>query len=269
MLSMTTVFSVTIVALVVLCAAIGPLLAPHDPNAQDLLKGVVGSSPGSPLGTDTLGRDVLSRVIVGARTAVVGPALIALGSLLLGGTVGLVAGFVGGRFDWLIMRWVDLMYALPGLLVALVVIGVLGGGYARAVVLLIVLSAPYDTRVIRAATLEQRPLPYIEAATTLGLSRTTIMFRHIGPNIMPIIVANSFLNFAFNLVSLAGLSYLGLGVDPSTPDWGRMLADNRELISVNAASVLAPALLLVVTAASMNLLGDRVFELLSDRGRMR
>jgi peptide/nickel transport system permease protein len=255
--------------LVVLCAAVGKQIAPHDPNAQDLLTGIVGPRSSHLLGTDTLGRDVLSRVIVGARTAIIGPALIVLGSLLLGGTLGLLAGFKGGRTDWIIMRWVDVMYALPALLVAIVVIGVLGGGYFLAVGVLALLSAPYDTRVIRAATLEQRPLPYVEAARTLGLSNRAIMFRHIGPNVAPIIVANSCLNFAFALVSLAALSFLGLGVGPATPDWGRMLYDNRDLITENAAAVLAPAIILVATAACLNLLGDQIYERLSDRGRLR
>ena len=255
--------------LMLIFAAFGRLIAPHDPNAQNLLTGIIGPRSNHLLGTDTLGRDVLSEVLVAARTAIVGPALIVLGSLLIGGTLGLIAGYKGGRADWIIMRWVDIMYALPALLVAIVIVGVLGGGYFLAVALLAILSAPYDARVIRAATLEQRPLPYVEAAKTLGLSDRAIMFTHIGPNVFPIIVANSFLNFAFALVSLASLSFLGLGVGPDTPDWGRMLFDNRELITQNAAAVLAPAIMIILTAASLNVLGDRMLELLSDRGRMR
>jgi peptide/nickel transport system permease protein len=254
---------------VVTCAIIGPQLAPENANGTDLLAGIVGPSTGHLLGTDTLGRDILSRTIVGARTAVFGPALIVVGSLLIGGTLGLLSGYRGGRTDWVIMRWVDLMYALPALLIAIVVIGVVGGSYFLAVGLLALLSAPYDTRVIRAATLEQRHLPYVEAARTLGLSNRTVMLSHIGPNIAPIVVANSCLNFAFALVALASLSFLGLGAGPATPDWGRMLYDNRDLITQNAAAVLAPAVMLVATATCFNLLGDRIFETLSDRGRVR
>jgi peptide/nickel transport system permease protein len=257
------------IAAVVVCAIFGASIAPHDPSAQNLLHSGAGPSGTYLFGTDQIGRDIFSRVIVGARTALIGPAVIALGSLLIGGTLGLVAGYMGGRVDWLIMRWVDLMYALPALLVAIVVVGALGGGYVRAVILLTLLSAPYDTRVIRGATLEQRPLPYVEAAKLLGLSRGRIMFRQIVPNITPIIVANSFLNFAFNIVNLAALSYLGLGVDPGTADWGRMLADNQNLLTQNAAAVLGPALALVLTAASVNILGDRLYERLADRGRAR
>jgi len=260
---------VALMIAVLACAAIGPLLAPYDPNAPDLFTSVAPPSSEHWLGTDTLGRDVLSQVIVGARTAVVGPVLIALGALAIGGSLGLLSGYLGGATDWAIMRWVDLMLALPGLLVAIVVVGVLGGGYLVAVALLIVLTAPIDTRVVRAATLEQRPLPYVEAATTLGLNRRKIMVRHIWPNVMPVVVANSFLNFALGLVTLAGLSFLGLGVGPSTPDWGRMLSENRELLAENAWAALAPGIMLVLTAASMNLMGDRLYEWLSDRGRAR
>jgi peptide/nickel transport system permease protein len=257
------------VAFVAILAAFGPLIAPKDPNAQNLLVGLSGPSQSYWLGTDGLGRDVLSRVIEGARTAVVGPLLIALGAMLIGNTLGLLAGYRGGWAEALIMRLVDLMYALPGLLVAIVVVGVLGGGYFLAVALLVVLYSPYDTRLIRGGTLEQRPLPYVEAARTLGISGRRIMVRHIWPNLLPLVVANTFLTFAFALVSLSALSFLGLGVGPATPDWGRMLADSRTLLFNNPAAALAPGAMLVLTAASMNLIGDWFYEWLSDRGRAR
>jgi peptide/nickel transport system permease protein len=261
--------SLAILALVFLCALLGSRIAPHDPNAQNLGLGLTTPGPAHPFGTDDVGRDVFSRVIAGARTAILGPIAIALGALVIGNALGLVAGYYGGLVDAAIMRWVDLMYSLPPLLVAIVVVGVLGGGYWRAVILLVVLTAPYDTRLVRGATLEQRPLPYVEAARTLGLGRRTIMVRHIWPNILPLVIANSFLNFAFSLVSLATLSFLSLGVGPGTPDWGRMLAESRQLIFENPAAALAPGGAIVLTAAAMNLIGDWLYEHLSDRGRTR
>jgi peptide/nickel transport system permease protein len=199
----------------------------------------------------------------------VGPIIIALGAMVIGNTLGLIAGYKGGAVDATIMRWVDLMWALPGLLIAIVVVGVLGGGYWLAVALLILLTAPYDTRIVRGATLEQRPLPYVEAARTLGLRDRRIMVRHIWPNVLPLVVANTFLNFAFTLVTLSALSFLGLGVGPGTPDWGRMLAESRTLLFDNPWAALAPGLMLVITAASMNLIGDWLYEWMSDRGRAR
>ena len=163
------VASFLVVAVVVVCAVFGSHIAPHDPGDQDLPTGLSGPSSEHWLGTDDLGRDVFSRVIVGARTAVVGPVVIALGAMLIGNALGVFAGFHGGSLDSLVLRWVDFMYALPALLLAIVVVGTLGGGYWLAVVLLLVLTAPYDTRLIRGATLEQRPRPYVEAATILGL----------------------------------------------------------------------------------------------------
>lgn len=259
-----------LVAIVVAIFAIfGPVIAPHDPNAQDLFNTLQNPSRQFWLGTDDLGRDLASRIIAGARTAVVGPLLVAFGALVIGNALGLVSGYFGGRLDALIMRWVDLMYALPGLLVAIVLIGVVGGGYTLAVALLIVLTSPYDTRLVRGATLEQRPRPYVEAARALGLPSWRIMFWHIWPNVLPLVVANSFLNFAFSLVSLSALSFLGLGVGPGTPDWGRMLAENRNLLFGTPLAALAPAAMIVVTAASTNLIGDWLYELLSDRGLAR
>src|SRR5207247_8153966 len=154
-------------------------------------------------------------------------------------------------------------------LVAIVVVGVLGGGYFRAVALLVILYAPFDTRIVRGATLEQRSRPYVEAARTLGLPRRRIMFGHIWPNVLPVAVANATLAFAFSLVSLASLSFLGIGVGPGTADWGRMLADSRTLLFQNPATALAPGIALVITAASVNIIGDWLFERLSDRGRIR
>jgi peptide/nickel transport system permease protein len=257
------------VAAVAICAIFGEWIAPHDPSEQNLILGITGPSSEHWFGTDTLGQDIFSRVIVGARVAVVGPLVIAFGAMLIGNFLGTLAGYRGGKVDFVIMRWADLMYALPALLIAIVVVGVLGGGYWIAVLLLMILTAPYDARLIRASVLEQRPRPYVEAARTLGLSQKRIMYAHIWPNVVPIVVANTFLNFAFALVALSGLSYLGLGAPPGTADWGRMIADNRNLLFQNPVAALGPAAALVLTAMAVNLLGDWMYETLSDRGRSR
>jgi peptide/nickel transport system permease protein len=264
-----TALAAAFILVVIVLAAIGPQIAPHSPDAQNLEVGVSGPSSHYWLGTDDLGRDVFSRLLVGARTGVMGPAVIAIGAMLIGSILGLISGYLGGVLDAVIMRWVDLMYALPGLLVAIVVVGVLGGGYWRAVILLLILSAPYDTRIVRGAALRERELPYIEAARVLGYGRARIMARHIWPNVLPIEFANAFLTFAFALVSLASLSVLGLGAGPETSDWGRMLAEGRTLLYDNPTAAVAPGVVLVATAATVNILGDRLYEWLSDRGRTR
>ena len=258
-----------LLAAVAIMAAFGPLVAPGDPNAQHLLVALTGPSPTDWLGTDALGRDVLSRTIVGARTAVIGPAVIALGSMAIGSALGLAAGYSGGWLDAVVMRGTDVMLALPVLLVAVVVVGILGGGYALAVGVLTVFYTPQAIRVVRGAALEQRVLPYVEAARTLGLSKARIMLRHVWPNTWPLLVANTVLDFALALVGLAGLSFLGLGVGPKTPDWGRMVGEGRAHLVGNPLAVLAPGVMLVATATSVNLLADWLYEHVAGRGRAR
>ena len=261
----TVWIAMAFVAMAIVCAAFGRQIAPYPPNEQDLL---LGDSPPSAehwAGTDLLGRDVLSRTIVGARTALVGPAVVAAGAFAIATILGLWAGYVGGATDSLVMRWVDFMFALPGPLIAIVIVGVVGGGFWTAVAVLVVLFTAPDTRIVRSAVLEQRPLPYIEAARTLGIPRRRIMFRHIFPNILPLIAAYVVLDFAFALVSLAALSFLGLGVPPGTPDWGRMLFENRTILLTNPMAALLPAAAIVVTAASINIIGDWTYERMSAR----
>lgn len=227
------------------------------PIEQNPLLGV--SPPGTDghvLGTDLLGRDILDLSIAGTRSAVVGPIVIALGSMLLGMVLGTVSGYTGGWIDLLLTKYADLLLALPVTLVALVVAGLVDGGYWVTVVVLVVLFSPTDIRLMRSAVLTQSTRPYIESARVLDLSRWRIMFRHILPNVLPIAFATMLLNVAFALVAMSALSFLGLGVEPGEPDWGRQLADGRDLLSQNAAAVIIPGVLIIVTAAAINLLGD-------------
>ena len=246
--------------LVLIMAIFGAWLAPQDPNNQNLLLVGMGPSQGHLLGTDALGRDIFSRLIVGARSAVFGALIVALGAMLIGNALGLLAGYDGGWRDSLVMRVVDVVYALPALIVAIVVVGVLGGSYALTLGVLVFLFAPNDTRIVRAAVLEQRALPYVEAARTAGASSTRIMWRHIWPNLALLVLAQTFLTFALALVAMSSLSYLGLGVPPGTADWGRMLAEGQETLFENPAAAIAPGVLIVATAASMTIVGDWVQE---------
>jgi peptide/nickel transport system permease protein len=268
-LSVPVAIAGVIVLVIAACTILGQVIAPQDAGAQDLLLGASSPTGSHLFGTDQLGRDVFSRIIVGARTAIIGPVIIALGSMIISNILGLLAGYWGGLIDSLIMRWVDLAYSMPGLLVTIVISGTLGGGYTLAVITLMILFSPFDTRIVRGVVLEQRSLPYVESSRTLGLSHVRIMVREIWPNILPFVVANTFLEFAYAIVALSGLSFLGFGVAPGAADWGRMLADNEALLYTNAASALAPGAMIVLTAAAMNILGDWLFERVSDRGRVR
>ncbi|MEU6841985.1 ABC transporter permease [Streptomyces sp. NPDC046716] len=255
----------TAIALLLAVAAIAGQWIFPDYAAQDLLTGAAMPDGAHPLGTDELGRDIAQMVVAGARSTLAGAALVALGSMVIGNVLGLTAGYLGGLTDVLVRRWADLLLALPALLVTLVVAGIGGGGYPLAVAVLVVLTSPGDVRLVRSAVLEQRHRAYVEAAETLGLSRTAVMVRHIWPNVLPVVVANTMLNFAGAIVALSSLSFLGLGVPPGAPDWGRMLAENRTLLYDNPSAALAPALAIVVSAVVLNLLGDRLFEIFSDR----
>ncbi len=262
------VLALAVVTAAVLAASLGPLLLP-DARDQDLLTGLTGPSAQHWLGTDDLGRDVAWLLVVGARPALVGAVLVALGSMLLGHLVGLPAGYLGGWVDLVAMRWADLMFSLPALLVAIVVTGVLGGGYLVAILVMMALFSPGDTRVVRAAVLEQRHRPYVEAATLSNLGGRTIVLRHIWPNIAPVVIGNAFLNFAFALVALSSLSFLGLGVEPGSADWGRTLAENRSHLTTNPWAAAAPGLAIILSAAAVSVVGDWIHQRLDERGRAR
>jgi peptide/nickel transport system permease protein len=258
-----------VIAGVATMVVLGSAIAPYGPDAQNLGLTLASPSAAHWLGTDSLGRDVLSRVIAGARSACVGPLVIAGGSMIVGNALGLVSGYRGGVIDSVIMRWVDVMWSIPSLLVIIVVAGATGGGYWFSVALLTVLTIPFDTRIVRGATLEQVPRPYVEAARTLGVPDWRIMLFHIWPNVSPVAVANAFLDFAGSVGFLAGLSFLGLGAPPGTPDWGLMLAESQTDLFVNPMALLAPAAMIVITATAMNLIGDWLYERLSSRGAVR
>ena len=262
-LNLSLLLCFALMTVVIVCAIFRESIAPDSPFTQRLDVGDKPPSAEFVAGTDLLGRDVFSRTIHGARTALVGPIMVAAGAFAIATLLGLLAGYLGGWVDTVIMRWVDFMLALPGILVAIVVVGVVGGGYWTAVTVLIILFTAPDTRIVRSAVLEQRPLPYIDAARSLGISKRRILFIHILPNILPLVLAYVALDFAFALVNLAGLSFLGLGVEPGTPDWGRMLFENRNILFTNPVGLLLPAGMIILTAVSMNLIGDWLFERLT------
>lgn len=209
-----------------------------------------------PFGTDALGRDVLALTVAGTRSALVGPLVIALGSMSLGLLLGAPAGYRGGLLDSLVGRWCDLVLALPPILLAIVVAGVIGGGYWVSVAVLVVLFSPSDTRMIRSAVLATRHRPYLEATRVLGLSTPKVLVRHVLPNIAPIALTNVFLDVAFALVAMSSLSYLGVGVAPGAADWGRQLSDGRDLLFSNPAASVVPGVMIIVAAVAANVVGD-------------
>lgn len=263
----SVVISAAFVLLVLLIGFFGEGLA-GSATAQDLTQ--VANPPSSEhwLGTDGLGRDVLARLIAGTKTALLGPFLIAGSGLVISALLGITAGYMGGWIDTAISRWVDFMIALPGLLVSIVLVSVLGGGYGMAIIVLSLFNVQGDIRIVRGAALEQKPLPYIESLQSLGFSSGRIMFRHILPNVSPLLVADFAIDFSLALVALAGLSFLGLGAEPGTAEWGAMLAENQSILFSNAAAALAPGIAIVLLAVAVNLIGDWLYDRYSAPARL-
>lgn len=259
-----------LVLAVVIAWALVPGLLGAD-GANDLHPGeaLLGPSAEHLLGTDQLGRDVFARVVDGARVALAGPLVIATVTLLLSTLLALAAGYLGGWIDAIVSRAMDVLYSLPPLIVAIVLVGVFGGGYWLAIGVLIVLGLPHNVRLLRAAVIERRHLPYIEAAEMLGVSRLRVMAGQLLPNIAPVVAACFFLRFTYGIIDLSALSFLGLGVPPGSTDWGRMVAENRVVVFQNAWAALAPGLALVLTAVSTNLIGDHLYERFEQRARTR
>ena len=264
-----------ILATVALMALIGPQIAPKDPNRQNLLlrlrapmyvdeEGLVEF----PLGTDALGRDVLSRLIYGARVSIlVGITAVTLGGVV-GSLLGLAAGYIGGRFDDVIMRLADIQLAFPFILLAIMVLVVLGQGVLNLVVVLGIGQWVTYARIARGETISQREKEYVEAARALGMSRIRIMMYSILPNILaPLIVIASF-NVASVILAEAALSFLGLGVPPTIPTWGRMLAESRDqLLGGRWWLAVYPGLAIMLTVLSLNILGDWLRDFLDPRLR--
>ncbi|MFI6284944.1 ABC transporter permease [Streptomyces sp. NPDC051018] len=252
--------SLLFLAGVAVCAVLGTWLAPQDPSEQDPSLSVTSPGGGHLLGTDVLGRDVFSRVIVGTLSAVAGPLIAAIGILLIGTLLGLLAGYHGGRVDAVISRGADMLYSMPALLVAIVVVGIVSGSYVLTIGVIVVLNVPGTVRLVRSAAIAQARLSYVDAARALGVRPLVIVTRHILPNVMPTVVATFLLEFVTALVSFSALSFLGLGVAPGSANWGTMLAEGQELIFDNPMMSLAPALLIVATATSATIAGDWLYD---------
>ncbi len=255
-----------VLGIAAVCAVAGRWLTPQDPRAQDPLLGVTAPSLDHWLGTDELGRDILSRLIAGTQNALVGPAVVAVGAVALGLLFGMIAAYHGGWIDSTISRIADLIYALPALLIAIVVVGLISGSYLVTIAVLIFLTFPGDVRICRSVAMVESRLPYVDAAVTLGVSTPRIMLRHILPNILPTVVATVLLEFGGALVAFSALAFLGLGVAPGGYDWGTTLADGQQLLFINPMMSLAPAIILVLVTASATLVGDWCFERFSSKG---
>ena len=257
-----------IVAAVVVTAAFADVFAPYDPLFADpRIRHLRPLSEGHLLGTDELGRDILSRLIYGARLALLVAVLPTVIALVAGACIGLVSGYAGGAVDSAIMRVLDVMFAFPGILLALGISAALGPGLGSMVAAMVVVTIPAFGRVVRGIVLGIKEEPYVEAARALGYGHLRIMLRHVLPNLLGAVVVYGTLQTGRNVILAASLSFLGLGPQPPTPDWGQMLGSGRTALAIAAHVATIPGLAIVFLAIGFNMLGDGARDLLDPRLR--
>ncbi|MDX1435818.1 MAG: ABC transporter permease [Anaerolineales bacterium] len=259
------VVGLMIVLAIALAAAFAPVIAPHDPDQQFASDRLAPPSAEFPLGTDNLGRDILSRLLYGARPSVGSAALATVVILFIGIIVGLWAGYVGGYWDGFSMRVVDVFLAFPALILALAIVGVLGPGLDRMLLAIILVVWAYYARLVRGIVLELRERPYVRAAIALGGRRMYIMRRHILPNIISPVIVLASLQMGFLILTTAGLSFLGLGIQPPNAEWGAMLNDGRNFFLYAPQLMIYPGIMISLTVLGFNLLGDGLRDVLDPR----
>lgn len=262
------IFGIIVIIGFVLVAALAPLIAPHDPSAVDLAGAFAGPSSGHPLGQDGAGRDILSRLVFGARLSLLGPLLVVILSTLVGVPLGIAAGYAGGWLDGLLSRSFDVLFAFPALLLAAVIVATFGPGFSTIVIAVAVIYVPLMARVVRAGAIVESHKPYVDALRVQGFGALRICAVHIGPNLTTLIVGQTALYFGYALLDLAGLSFLGFGVQPPTPDWGSMLWYAKQQVYVAPTAVIPPAAAIVLSVVAFNLAGDWISALASE-GRRR
>lgn len=262
-----TVAGLVILLLVGLAALFGRLLAPYGINDVDIAGALKAPSAEHWFGTDELGRDVFSRVLVSAQVSVL-VGLVSVGfALVVGVGLGVIAGFFGGRVDAVVMRATDVLFAFPVLLLAMAIVAVLGPGLTTAMLAIGVVYSPIFARVARASTLAVREEPFVKASVSIGASGGFILRRHILPNITGPLIVQTSLSLAFAILSEAALSFLGLGVQPPEPSWGRMLFDAKGFLGDAWWMSVFPGVAIFLTVLAFNLVGDGLRDILDPRHR--
>ncbi len=260
--------SVGVLVAFLVVAVFAPWLAPYDPEAVDLGNTLAAPSPQHWLGTDDVGRDTLSRLIYGSRTSLVGPLFVVVFSTIAGIAVGLVAGWRGGRVDAVLTRVLDVLFAFPALLVAILVVAMFGKGLAAPIIAMSVAYMPYVARLTRSLVIAHRSRPYVASYRVQGFSGSYIALRRVLPNTSSTVVAQSTLNFGYALLDLAALSFIGLGVQPPTADWGLMVNQGRSaVLSGEPLSAVAPAVAIIVVVVAFNVVGEELGDRMARRDR--
>ncbi|MEA2661621.1 MAG: peptide/nickel transport system permease protein [Chloroflexota bacterium] len=256
-----------IVTVIVLVALLAPLIAPYDPTAQALELRRAGPSSAHPFGMDELGRDILSRLMYGAgNTLTAGLLTVSIG-IVIGVPLGLIAGYYGGLLEAITMRAMDAMLAFPAFILAIVIVAVLEPSLQNAAIAIGISQIPSFTRLVRASTLAARHQDYVLGAVSVGSRSRRIIARHVLPNVLPPIVVFTTISLASSILSVAGLSFLGLGAQPPASEWGLMLRSGREYIREAPQMTIVPGVAIMLVVLAFNLVGDGLRDSLDARLR--
>jgi peptide/nickel transport system permease protein len=250
------VVAFALIAVFALCALLAPLLAPYDPLLQDLGLRLRPPSPEHWLGTDSLGRDILSRILYGARISLLVGVVVVVSAGVVGTAIGLIAGYVGGFVDDALMRLTEVFLAFPALILAMAIAGALGPSLTNAIIAIAAVTWAVYARLTRGQILSLRRREFVEAARAMGATQTRIVVRHLLPNALaPLMIQASF-DLGGSIIAAAGLSFIGFGAQPPTPEWGVMISEGRNYISTQPWLSLFPGLAILLAVGSFNLLGD-------------
>lgn len=253
--------SATVIAVATLVAVLGPLIAPFNPNLSALSYAWVGPIAGHPLGFDGQGRDVLSRLFTGARSSMLGPLAVVVICMAFGTMLAVSAAWKRGSYDAVVSSGLDVLFAFPGILLAILAAAVFGPGLPAATLALAIAYTPYVARVLRGAALRERSQQYVAALEVQGASSWSICFRHLIPNMMPLIVAQATILFGYAMVDLAAISFLGLGVQPPNADWGVMISENQSgVVQGYPLAALSAGVCIVLVVVAFNMLGERLHQ---------
>jgi peptide/nickel transport system permease protein len=255
-----------ILTLLVISALTAPLLAPYDPTRQNLDNDLLTYSRENPLGTDKLGRDILSRVLYGGRISLLVGVTTVVISLAIGLAIGSVSGYFGGWADQLLMRIVDILMAFPGILLAIAFAAVLGPGLDHVILALCLIGWTSYARLVRGEILALREQEFVQAARALGCKPGRVIARHLLPNLLPPVLIQATFGLAAAIIAEGSLSFLGLGVEPPTPSWGSMLNDGRQFLLVAPHLTTYPGIAIMITVFGLNLVGDGLQDRLQTKG---
>lgn len=258
-------FYTALVIIIVLIAIFAPFLAPQDPLAGDMKNVLQTPSAEHWLGTDKLGRDTLSRIIAGTQVSLFMTLCLVALIAIVGSVIGILAGYFGGRVELVLMRLADMMLSFPGVVLAIAIAGILGGSVVNTIMALLVVSWAKYARLVRSIVIKIRHQDFIKAAVVNGTTTSKILYRHILPNVLPMVVITGAMDIGTMMMEIAGLSFLGFGAQPPTPEWGLMLNEGRQYIQSAPWLMIYPGAAIFIVVAIFNLWGDSLRDVLDPR----